>query len=252
MGDTTATPAMIDEAVSGLQAAITAFQNAQLLLNGLSVTSTLPKLWLIGQTAQLDVKGAYRTGAYVELSGVGFTFSSSNTAAATVDSSGVVTAVGYGTTVIQASAVIDGQTYAGQLTVQVVSPRDAYATIQAESADQVSGLSKYTTIIGNTTPQSWARYDNILFDPDVPNLFEARLAVPAAYAGKTIEVRLDSPTGALIGSLQVQDTGGWDSMAVQNVSLTNVPSVTGIHDVYLTFANGGTANIDWFRFDKPS
>ena len=58
-----------------------------------------------------------------------------------------------------------------------------------------------------------------------------------------IEIRLDSPTGTLAGTLQVTATGGFNAYQEQSCSINNV---TGKHDVYLVF--GGAVNVDWFTF----
>ncbi|WP_156037756.1 carbohydrate-binding protein, partial [Glycomyces tenuis] len=51
-----------------------------------------------------------------------------------------------------------------------------------------------------------------------------------------------------IGSIAVGDTGGWQSWRTVP---GNVASVTGVHDVYLTFTSGQPndfVNLNWFHF----
>ncbi len=65
-----------------------------------------------------------------------------------------------------------------------------------------------------------------------------------------VEVRLDSRTNAPIGRFEVGNTGGWQSWRTLQV---NMSSVTGTHDVYLTFTSGQAqefVNVNWFNFGR--
>lgn len=59
----------------------------------------------------------------------GLTYSSSNLGVATVDVNGVVTAVGLGTAVITGSVTVNGKTYRGEMSVNVVSERLSEYTV---------------------------------------------------------------------------------------------------------------------------
>jgi len=75
--------------------------------------------------------------------------------------------------------------------------------------------------------------------------FNARVA--SAGAGGSIQIRLDSPTGTLIGTCSVPVTGGWQNWTTQTCGIT---STTGTHTIYLVYA-GGTGNlfnVEWFSF----
>jgi hypothetical protein len=61
----------------------------------------------------------------------------------------------------------------------------------------------------------------------------------------SIELRLDSPTGTLAGTLSVVSTGGFNAYEEQSC---NINKVTGKHDLYLVFK--GAVNIDWFTFGE--
>ncbi|NEA84018.1 carbohydrate-binding protein, partial [Actinospica acidiphila] len=79
--------------------------------------------------------------------------------------------------------------------------------------------------------------------------FKARVASGAA-AGVSglVEVRLDSRSSTPIGSFAVGNTGGWQSW---RTIPANIASVTGTHDVYLTFTSGQPTdfvNVNWFSF----
>jgi arabinoxylan arabinofuranohydrolase len=75
--------------------------------------------------------------------------------------------------------------------------------------------------------------------------FSARVA--SATSGGRIEVRLDNPTGTLVGTCNVPGTGGWQSWTT--VSCTT-SGATGTHDLYLRFAGGSgfLFNVNWWQF----
>jgi hypothetical protein len=70
----------------------------------------------------------------------------------------------------------------------------------------------------------------------LPGLPTEEKAVPVS-ANTLVELRLDAPTGKLIGQLPV----GQATCAVEKV--------TGIHNLYLVFPNNLTKMVDWFRFE---
>jgi hypothetical protein len=77
--------------------------------------------------------------------------------------------------------------------------------------------------------------------------FDARVASDGL--GGAIQVRLDSPTGTLIGSCTVPVTGGWQTWVTETCSLS---ATTGFHNIYLVFT--GTSgnylfNIEWFKLN---
>ncbi|SDI23593.1 Beta-glucanase, GH16 family [Actinokineospora alba] len=136
---------------------------------------------------------------------------------------------------------------------------NAYGTIQAEAFQQQSGMSVYTAqdtgggghlgAIGNG---DWALYRGIDFGSGSPaTQFVARAASGAAGGvSGLVEVRLDSRTNPPIGSFAIANTGGWQSW---RTIPANISGVTGVHDVYVTFASGQPAdfvNLNWFTFGK--
>lgn len=78
--------------------------------------------------------------------------------------------------------------------------------------------------------------------------FEARVA--SANNGGAIELRLDSPTGTLIGTCNVTGTGGWQTWTTKTC---NVTGATGTHDLYLKFTGGSGSlfNFNWWKFNQP-
>lgn len=79
--------------------------------------------------------------------------------------------------------------------------------------------------------------------------FEARVA--SATNGGNIELRLDSPTGTLIGTCQVSGTGGWQTWTTKTCKVTGA---TGTHDLYLRFTGGSgfLLNLNWWKFNSST
>ena len=134
--------------------------------------------------------------------------------------------------------------------------RDAFGTIQAESFDSQSGLSVQATSdtgggqnLSAINNGNWAVYRGVNFGSATAHQFRARVAsgAPGGVSG-LVQVRLGSPTAAVIGSFAIAGTGGWQSW--QTIP-TNISGVTGTQDVYLTFTSGQPAdfvNVNWFGF----
>ncbi|MER6349980.1 glycoside hydrolase family 16 protein [Streptomyces sp. NPDC001595] len=136
--------------------------------------------------------------------------------------------------------------------------RDAYSAIQAESYDGQSGVMSESTSdtgggqnLGALANGDWALYKGVNFGSTAATQFSARVASGAASGvSGLVEVRLDSRSNAPIGSFAVGNTGGWQSW---RTIPANISSVTGTHDVYLTFTSGQPAdfvNVNWFSFGR--
>ncbi|GAB2808848.1 glycoside hydrolase family 16 protein [Streptomyces chlorus] len=136
--------------------------------------------------------------------------------------------------------------------------RDAYGTIQAESFDGQSGTITETTSdsgggqnVGALANGDWLQFKGVNFGSSAARQFSARVAsgAPTGVSG-LVEVRLDSRGNAPIGSFSVGNTGGWQSWRTVPA---NIASVTGTHDVYLTFTSGQPqdfVNVNWFTFGR--
>ena len=95
---------------------------------------------------------------------------------------------------------------------------------------------------------SWLEYGNVNFQQGA-NLFQAHVASPVG--GCSIQIRLDSLTGSLVGTCQVPNTGNWQTWQTVNCA---VSGATGVHNLFLV-ASGGSGflyNIHWFQFGQGS
>ncbi|MFF3612240.1 glycoside hydrolase family 16 protein [Streptomyces sp. NPDC002580] len=134
--------------------------------------------------------------------------------------------------------------------------RDAYSAIQAESYDSQTGVGTETTTdtgggqnISSIANGDYAVYKGVNFGSTAAKQFYGRVASGAGGSvSGLVEVRLDSRTSTPVGSFALGNTGGWQSWRTVPA---NMSSVTGTHDVYLTFTSGQPAdfvNVNWFDF----
>ena len=134
--------------------------------------------------------------------------------------------------------------------------RPATSTIQAESADAQTGTqTEATADTGGGSDVGWIgngdslRFDGVDFGTAGLHTINARVASGAAAGvSGTVEVHLDSPTSAAVGSFSVGGTGGWQTWRTVAGA---IGSVTGRHTVYLVFRTGSGqdfTNLNWFTF----
>ncbi len=127
---------------------------------------------------------------------------------------------------------------ASQGTISVASTTDADpAGVDSNQASQL--------VNGN-----YLKYTGVNFGTGSTQ-FDARVASGAA-AGVSglVEVVLDNPANAPVGSFAVGNTGGWSTW---KTGPANISTVTGTHDVYLEFVSGAGGNppfvsLHWFSF----
>jgi hypothetical protein len=122
---------------------------------------------------------------------------------------------------------------------------NAKSVIQGESFSATRGAARVTNGVGQLDNGDWIQYKGLNFGTGVSS-FQAGVAVTAPYANQKIELRLDGPTGQLIGILTPRASAGWFSYNVQTI---NVTRVTGVHDLYLVgVGRYAIGNIDYFKF----
>ncbi|MDD9375924.1 lectin [Streptomyces sp. ZAF1911] len=128
-------------------------------------------------------------------------------------------------------------------------------TVQAESFQTTRGGLPVTKAgadngqtLGYLDPGDWVSYASLPVGGSTT--FKAR--VVSGGAGGTMQIRTGSPTGPVLGSVTVPNTGGWTTFKDVSTTLTGVPS--GRADVYLTFTGTGSSllNVDDFAFNTPA
>jgi hypothetical protein len=138
--------------------------------------------------------------------------------------------------------------------------RSAEATIEAESFDDQSGVAVQACSdgsgcgqsIGYTDDGDYLKWNRVHFGDGADSV---SVRVASHSSGGTLELRLDSRDGPLVGSVQIGGTGGWDNWTTLTAPITGA---SGIHSLYLVFrgdapetAVSGIANLNWIRFVAP-
>jgi hypothetical protein len=123
--------------------------------------------------------------------------------------------------------------------------RSPYAMTPAQNYDAQQGTTITPPGVGSINDGDFLEYSAEALGNGV-STFTANLGVPAANAGGTIELHIDTPTGPLLGILTTTSTGSFTTYASQSI---NVASPSGIRDLYLVFHGGyGIGNLKWFQF----
>ncbi|MBP2629636.1 MAG: arabinoxylan arabinofuranohydrolase [Firmicutes bacterium] len=103
--------------------------------------------------------------------------------------------------------------------------------------------------VTNINNGDWIAVGNADFGTKGAKTFKANVA---STVGGKIEIHLDSVTGTLIGTLNVNPTGGAQTWKVLE---TNVINTTGVHRIFFVFTGTGTSNlfnIDYWQFTVNS
>ncbi|HLY42386.1 MAG TPA: chitobiase/beta-hexosaminidase C-terminal domain-containing protein [Terracidiphilus sp.] len=131
-------------------------------------------------------------------------------------------------------------------------PIAATAQIQASSYSDETGVQTESTAdatgqydLGYISVGARVLYRNVDFGNGVSSV-----SVRAASGGNggTANFYLDSPQGTPIATVNLPVTGGWQIWT--NVS-AGVSGASGVHDLYVVYAGGGSsgiANVNWFQF----
>ncbi|NOV00732.1 alpha-L-fucosidase [Paenibacillus planticolens] len=89
---------------------------------------------------------------------------------------------------------------------------------------------------------NWVKYSSVDFGN---GSFDYMMAVLSSSGGKSVDIRIDSPNGKLIGTLNLSATGG-----VYKEQYASISPVFEKHDVYLVFSDSADVSISWFVFGK--
>lgn len=129
------------------------------------------------------------------------------------------------------------------------SSHDALSAISANDYDGASGVSVSGSDVTNLDDGDWIRFDNVNFSSAARSI-KLNLALDESNRGGTIELRLDSVNGTLIGKTAAQPTGDWTTFRTQQF---NVNSTSGTHDLFVIFKDrNGVANLRSLQFGTQS
>jgi len=132
---------------------------------------------------------------------------------------------------------------------------DPYKRVEAETMawSEKCSISENKTIgvyVSNTRQKGYIKVREVDFGTQSPKSFTASLA--AGVDAGVLEVRLDSLKGAVIASINLPRTGGWDIFKTFTSDVKQ--PVTGKHDLYLYFSGKNLVagrelfNFDWWSF----
>jgi hypothetical protein len=222
-----------------------------------------------GDTLQTSLTGKTEKSYEADLSSAKVTYTSSDPAIASIDSKGLVALKGTGRVVLTATASSNGIEKSDDLVIYsgIKSPHASAAAIQEEmlerfnSGEVVVGAESYSKksngmsiqgnglggeAIGHIGNGHWIMYEGMAFPEGIT---KCTVRAASGTNGGTIELRLGSESGKLLGSCRVPNTGGWGNW---RTFTCEVEGLSGKQDLYLVFTGQGDGlfNLDWFEFNK--
>ncbi|ADU31971.1 ThuA domain-containing protein [Evansella cellulosilytica] len=112
---------------------------------------------------------------------------------------------------------------------------DKSPAINTEGTSDVGGGQN----IGWTGPGEWLKFEDLNLEQ-----MDTVYLRTASLSNYHIELRLDSPDGESIASIEGNATGGWQNWNTVSAELSDVE---GNHDIYVYYVSG-EANINWIQF----
>jgi endo-1,4-beta-xylanase len=130
--------------------------------------------------------------------------------------------------------------------------RDAFSILETENYSrtnaggtiQVSESDTGSQFLGYISNGNYIIYNNVNFGTTGSSTFKAYVA-SGSQSTTNIEIRLNSDTGTLLGTMYVNSTGGWTEFKEMQ---TSINKVTGTNNICLKFT--GPVNFDWFTFNS--
>ncbi len=154
--------------------------------------------------------------------------------------------------IYQRSMNVDLLTYNGTAMNEVKTTRegvpqiknfDPFRKVEAEIIDRQSGIETERNGDGSMHVQmdnnDWYRVSQVDFGAGA-NIIQANVA---ASSNTSLEVRVDSENGPLIGTIQINSTGGLSSFKSVTATLNGV---SGVKNLY--FKAKGRLNFNWYEF----
>lgn len=176
------------------------------------------------------------------------TYTSSNTAVATVSATGLITAVNTGTANIVATTVDGSWPATCVLTVTNIPPFSV--KIEAESFTGKSTAPQSETCSEGGLNMGWiGTSDWMKYAVNIPSTGTYTVNFRVSSPNSTAKVRLDTNAGAIIfGTTNIPYTGGWQNWQTVSVQMT---LNGGTYDLGLNALTGGL-NINWIEIVSGS
>ena len=126
-----------------------------------------------------------------------------------------------------------------RVTEEVVDRADQF---DGSSGSISTGLYRNQYYVHELTPGEWVRFDNIDFGDahqyDQIEIVHGRDASIGSLDGATVQIRLGSPTGQVIGEFSsLIDENFWYS------AVDDLPAVSGTHSIYLSVSGTNSENV---------
>ncbi len=120
-------------------------------------------------------------------------------------------------------------------------------TIAWESGVKTTNSADVGVYVTGVHDGSYIKVCNVDFTDQGAAKFNASVA--SVTNGVSVELRLDDPSGTLVGTLKIEPTGAWDKWNTQSCKVNDVK---GVHDLVFRFTggNGPLLNFDWWKFEK--
>jgi arabinoxylan arabinofuranohydrolase len=135
--------------------------------------------------------------------------------------------------------------------VAQLNPLNPYVQVEGETFQSQSGVETEPCHAGGLNLAyldhgDWVKIAGVDFGSKGAKKFFARVA--SAEQGGTIELRLGSLDGKVVGTCKVNPTGGWQEWAEVSCAVTGA---TGVQDLYLQFTGGDKPllNLDHWKFE---
>lgn len=147
-------------------------------------------------------------------------------------------------TIVQMVNTTNGVTQIGRL--------NPYVRTEGETMSDHRGIETEVCSAGGMNLSSldnndWTMVEGVDFGTSGTSSIATRVA--SNKTGGTIEVRLGSSTGTLIGTVNVPNTGGLQTWQTATATITRT---TGVHNVYFVFKGNGSSlfNVDYWSFSN--
>lgn len=131
----------------------------------------------------------------------------------------------------------------------VAEPRVGTSTrlvLEAEDYDVGEGIESAGNVIAYVDDGDYIGFESVAFRMEYTAVRIRYAKASATRAG--VDIRLNSLNSEPLVSLRLDPTGGWNTFRLAE---TELPAVSGTHDVYVTFRlsdTNGVGNFDWFLF----
>lgn len=136
-------------------------------------------------------------------------------------------------------------------TLRGVGLVDAKSEIQIDRYSAKSAGGVAITFLDDTNPhagwkttfgtaKSWVRFNEVDFGKGAQKAIKVRAK---SGAGSTLEIRLDSEDGPLLGRVKIDKAADWK---LASTAATKIPN--GVHDIVITQTGGQAVEVDWVSF----